>query len=426
MLALTLALFAASALLIAGTNIEGAALALPWAALALIAIADAATSPGARDVTLDGPTDVFAGEAARFTARLSASGDLPPAIDAQLEPDEGLGPAQAFSLTGRGAEAMGAVDIPARRRGVYPLRRLWLRWPSRLGLWEIVPRLPLERQLAVVPNIRPVSSGKIDVAVRSELYGIKENSAIGEGSEYHQMRDFQQGMDTRSIDWKRSARRRELVVKEMRAERNHQIILALDNGYLMREEIDGLPKIDHAVHAALATAWAAGIGGDLAGLYSFDAVPGRYIPPRPGRAAFPALRAHTADLRYQSVASNHTLALMNLGQRLERRSLIVMFSDFADTTTAELLVENLAVLGRHHVLIFATFRDPELEARVSRPAADLDMMAETVAAAAMHRERRLLLDRLGRMGILCIETAPGQLTSRVVAAYLKIKAEERV
>ena len=71
--------------------------------------------------------------------------------------------------------------------------------------------------MTAVPDVRPVSSGTIDVQVRSELFGIKENLVRGEGSDFHQLREFTSGMDPRSIDWKRSARSRRLVTKEMRA-----------------------------------------------------------------------------------------------------------------------------------------------------------------------------------------------------------------
>jgi len=177
-------------------------------------------------------------------------------------------------------------------------------------------------EIAAVPNIRSVQSGEIDVKVRSTLYGVKENILKGEGSEFHQLRDWMPGMDPRTIDWKQSARHRGLVAKEMRAERNHHVVLALDNGFLMRERIDGLPKIDHAVNAALAVAWAAGLGGDLVGLFAFDAQPRLFLPPEPGRAAFPRLRARMAGLAYESVETNHTLAMAHLHQRLRRRALL--------------------------------------------------------------------------------------------------------
>lgn len=399
---------------------------LLWAGLLGLVLTDLALTPGIRGMVLavDGPSEVYAGEIAPMQARLEASQNLPDGpIEARLDLPDGLRLDAPFSLNRdrKTGDLAGTMQIRATRRGEFDLNQVWLNWPSRLGLMDITPKITLDDSLRVVPNIRPISSGQIDVTVRSELFGVKDNRIRGEGAEFHQLRDFTTGMDTRSIDWKRSARRRDLVAKEMRAERNHQIMLCLDNGYLMREEIAGLPKIDHAVNAALACAWAAGLGGDLVGLYSYDARPNLYAPPQPARMGFARIRSQLASLSYSEVESNPTLALAHLNGQLKRRSLIIIFSDFVDSTSAELLLENMAVLGRHHVMIFVTLRAPEPEAKATNEM-DFSDIAEAVASGQIARERRMVLDKLRRMGVVCLDVEPGDLTPRLVSAYLSVKA----
>jgi uncharacterized protein (DUF58 family) len=310
------------------------------------------------------------------------------------------------------------------RRGLWRFDRLWLVWRSRLELFDFVPRLRFGAELRVVPNIRSVQSGQITTQVLSTLYGVKENRAKGEGSEFHQLKDFVPGMDVKTIDWKRSARRRALVAREMRAERNHHVIIALDVGYLMREEIDGLPKIDHAVTAALATAWAAAIGGDRVGFYAYDVRPRMFVAPAPGREAFARLRSWTAELDYVSAETNHTLALSELNARTPKRSLIIVFTDFVDTTSAELLVENIGILARRHVMIFVTLRDSETEDLVAHAPTDMEGVATLVAANQALDERRLVHERLARLGVTVVDARPAQVTARLISAYLDIKARE--
>ena len=233
-------------------------------------------------------------------------------------------------------------------------------------------------------------------------------------------------MDPRSIDWKRSARHRSLLGKEMRAERNHSIVLALDNGYLMREEIDRLPKVDHHIAAMLSLAWAGVLGGDRIGLFAFDARPRVFEPPAGGRGAFTKLRAAAARLEYRSVETNFTLAMAHLHERLRRRSLIVVFSDFVDATTAELMIENVAMLNRQHLIVFATLRDPVLRALADGPPDSLGDVARAVSAAQMLHQRRLVFERLARLGVLCIEADQQALTGRLISTYLTIKAREMV
>ncbi|MEM9011645.1 MAG: DUF58 domain-containing protein [Pseudomonadota bacterium] len=403
---------------------------VPWMALALGLLADIALSPAARDLAVDVtlPAQVFSGEeVALGVAIRPAQRRVPPgAIRLRLDLPAGLDGPDTGTIPRTEAGWDGGLQLLAQRRGVYQLDPIWLAWSSRLGLLEIVQRFAQPAELRVLPNVRPVQSGIIDAKVRASLFGVKDNDTRGQGSEFHQLRDFTAGMDPRTIDWKHSARHRALLAREMRAERNHPIILALDNGYLMREELQGLPRIDHAINASLATAWAAILGGDLVGLYCFDSAPRTYLPPAAGRATFARLQAQTAALAYRSVETNHTLALLHLAGRLQRRSMIVVFSDFVDTTTAQLLIEHLGVLSRTHVIVFVSLRDPALTAMVEHPADSLDAAAESVAAAALVRERRAVLDALGHFGILCLDVAPGQLGPALLSSYLEIKARELI
>ena len=390
-----------------------------WIILAVIVLADLAMSLTRRmTVTLNEPPETFVGETEILRLKVEPA---PAGLVGQIAWPDGL--------AGPDAVAMQEVtDIPCRavRRGSWDLARLHLIWPSRLRFFEFVPSRALETTLKVVPNIRLVQSGAITSMVQSSLFGTKENRAVGEGSEFHQLRDFVPGMDIKTIDWKRSARHHHLVARELRAERNHHVIIAMDNGYLMREEIDGLPKIDHAVTAALATAWAAALGGDLVGFFAYDARPHVFMAPEPGRTAFARLRRQTADLSYTSVETNHTLALTELKARTPKRSLIIIFSDFVDTTTAELLVENITMLSKQHVVVFVTLRDPQFEALTSTAPDTLDQVAEMVSAGQLLADRRLVMERLAALGVTVVDAKPGAVTAELISTYLDIKARELI
>ncbi|WP_299478425.1 DUF58 domain-containing protein [uncultured Roseibium sp.] len=411
-------------MIVASTALRDLAI-LPWVLLGLLIAFDMASSlRRPRNLSFEAPPEIFVGETVELRLSLESA---PAELYARLEWPEGLSGEHDIAFY-QGASGGFAASVPVRavRRGVWRLEHLWLFWESRLRLLEFVPRLDLGAELRVVPNIRQVQSGEITTTVMSTLYGVKENRALGEGSEFHQLRDFVPGMDIKSIDWKRSARRRSLVAKELRAERNHHVIIALDNGYLMREEIGGLPKIDHAVTAGLATAWAAAIGGDLVGYYSYDVRPRTFAAPAPGRTAFARLRNWTAELTYVSRETNHTLALTELNARTPKRSLIIVFTDFIDTTSAELLIENIGILAKRHLLIFVAIRDPDLETLIETAPDNLEGAATIVAANQSINERRLVLERLARMGVTIVDAKPNAVTARLISTYLEIKAREMI
>ena len=409
---------------VTGGVLRDAAL-IPWLALGMAAIADVILSPRLRTVfDLKVPAEVYVGDEA--TATLTAK-SAPSAISARLDWPDGLSGPDALTFD-RDQDGGIIAKLPIRgvRRGIWSFGPVWLTWPSRFGLFEFVFKPRISKDVRVVPNIRLVRSGQINTTVVSTLFGVKENRAVGEGSEFHQLREFVQGMDVKTIDWKRSARRRVLLAKELRAERNHHVILAIDTGYQMREEIAGVPKIDHAVTAALATAWAAAIGGDLVGHYAYDVRPRSFAKPQPGRIAFARMRSWAAELDYASHETNHTLALTELNARTPKRSLIIIFTDFVDTTSAELLVENINVLAKRHLIIFVAIRDPELEALVEEPPTDMEGVATLIAANQSVSERRLVLERLARLGVAVVDAKPGQVTSRLISTYLEIKARELI
>ncbi|AJY45608.1 DUF58 domain-containing protein [Martelella endophytica] len=402
-----------------------------WLLLGAAGIVDWVFSPGARHFTVEvnAPAEIFSGEEGIVALRLKSRDGVRPVPQAagRLRWPDGVAGPVGFMLLPESRE-IASVALPARglRRGKWRLLSVSTLRKSRLGLLDLIGNHPLDVEIAVVPNVRSITAGEVDTQLAATEFGAKAASIHGEGSEFHQLREFVAGMDTRMIDYKRSARHGALVARQMQAERNHSIVLALDNGHLMREPINGLAKIDHMINASLALAWAGIQSGDRVGLFSFDARPRLFVPPMEGRRAFAQMRSHTASLEYRLVETNHTLALSHLHQRLSRRSLVIVFSDFVDTTTAELLIENMQVLNRHHVVVFVSLRDPLLEAYRRKPVNSLNMVSEIVAAADLERERKRVLDKLSRLGVFVIETAPGGLRPELISTYLSIRSRELI
>lgn len=401
-----------------------------WLVLALAGFADVICTLPPRSVSLAlrAPSTGYVGRDLRLEFDLNARRPLPKGLALRLDTEGEVDPpADMPALTSAqpGPLTLGSV-LPLRARGKVMLRRASLIWPSRFGLWDMIAQHPLDHEITAVPDISPVLSGEINAQMLPLMDGLKDQQLRGEGSEFHQLREFTTGMDPRSIDWKRSARMRSLVARETRAERNHQIILGVDCGHLMSERVDGLPKIDRAINASLAMTWAGGLGGDLVGFYAFDSRPRLYMPPEPGRLAFPRIQAASASLLQEPAETNHTLALSHLMGRLKRRSLIILFSDFADSITSELLVENTAILARHHLVLYVALRDPALQATARGGSADLDSIAAAVTAQQMLQERAEVLERLTRLGVLCLDTTPDALTPALVSRYIDIKSRELI
>src|SRR6185312_13630166 len=119
------------------------------------------------------------------------------------------------------------------RRGIGELQQLWLRWTGPLGLVWKQTSVALEIAEPILLDIASVKQEAIRLFARDAPFGAKSQLDTGEGSEYHALRDFQAGMDLRTVDWRRSARHGALLAKEFRTERNHHVVFAVDCGRLM-------------------------------------------------------------------------------------------------------------------------------------------------------------------------------------------------
>jgi len=320
-----------------------------------------------------------------------------------------------------GEQGQAALALVPRRRGRVTVDRLWVRWHGPLSLVQLTHRVEVDRTIDVWPNVHAVHSAALQFFAREAVFGTKLQRQKGQGTEFEALRDYVPGLDHRFIDWKHSARHRQLLCKEFDTERNHHIILAFDTGYLMLEPIDGIPRLDHAIHAGLLLAWISLHSGDLVGVYGFDAAVREYLGPGRGLSSFGRIQRATAALDYHHAETNFTLGLAALNTRLKRRALVVLFTDFIDTVSAELLVDSIGRVANRHVVIFVALRGTVLERTIEAEPENFRDVAQAVVAHDFLRDRGVVLERLARFGIHCLDALPGGLSSSLINRYLLIK-----
>jgi len=422
--AAVLAALAAPLALVVAALAPAAWVIAPALALVLLAavLVDAGRAGRLLDARLIAPDDAEVGEPLTLAVRADLAGG-PARIEAAVALDPRLAPGGRATLTlAREADACtGALHLVPRRRGPAPIASLALRWTGPLGLGARQRDLALAHTVRVWPSLAAARAPALQLFLRESEAGLIARRIRGEGSQFEALAEYRPGMDRRRIDWKASARHTHLFAREYEAERNNQIVFALDCGRAMCEPVAGLPRIDRAVSAALATAWVALKGGDRAALFGFAARPEAITPFVAGTASFHRLQRAAATLDYRPQEPNFTLALATLAGKLQRRSLIVVFSEFPDPTSAELLVDAVARLARRHVVLFVTLADEELASLAARAPADMARLAEAVAADALLRQRQLVIARLHQLGVEVVEAPHAEIGTRLIDTYLAIK-----
>jgi len=421
------ALAAPIAIVIAATA-PGAWLVVPAAAVALLVLVllDGALAGRLEDWKAAAPADCEVGEPFKLVVVAELAGRAagsPPeasiAVDSRLESDGRIEMLLNYNDTDEMWEGV-AEPIPVRR-GTAQLSQIWLRWSGPLGLGARQVTHPLEQEVRIWPDLSPIRSPELQNYLRDAQFGLIARRIRGEGTQFEALSEYEAGMDRRRIDWKASARHTKLYARENESERNNQIIFAFDCGQAMCEPVEGLPRIDRAVTAALTASYVALKGGDRVSLFGFAQRPEVMTPFVGDTRAFHQLQSAAAGLDYHPEEPNFTLALASLTSRLQRRSLIVLFTDFTDSTGAELMIESVGRLAEKHVVLFVTIEDAELNELAYTEPDTLDNIAIAITADTLVRQRRIVLERLRQMGVDIIEAPWDKIGYRLIDSYLDIK-----
>lgn len=299
-----LAALAAPVAVVIGATAPQAWLVVPAAAAALLVLVllDGVLAGRLADWRLAAPADCEVGEplrvglVAEFAGRAASS-----APEAAFAADPRLAPHGRIDLRlawdGGTASWQGHAEPVPTRRGTGAISHLWLRWAGPLGLGARQVDHPLEHEVRVWPDLSPVRSPELQRFLRDAQFGLIARRIRGEGTQFEALSEYEPGMDRRRIDWKSSARQTRLYARENESERNNQIVFAFDCGQAMCEPVEGLPRIDRAVSAALTAAYVALKGGDRVALYGFAQRPELFTPFIGEARAFHRLQAAAAWAR---------------------------------------------------------------------------------------------------------------------------------
>lgn len=395
----------------------------PFTVFVLIAIDAMAILPGRRlHIGVGVPNRLYLGHTG--VASLHIEGDgcvraLP--MQALLELSGDADPSSPVS----GVMTDGRLDLQLffkpHKRGLLAVDAIWLRWQGPYGLVEAQRREVVGDTVEVVPDVKGIHEAALQFFSRDAVYGVKTQRLKGEGTEFESLCEYAPGMDSRLIDWKRSAHHRKLLCKEFRQERNHQIVMGFDTSHLMLEPIGGIPKLDHAIKAALLLGWISLYSGDLIGGCAFDMHFRNFLKPGRGMHYFTQSQRFTSALDYRTEETNFTLGLAELNSRLQRRALVVLFTEFVDSISAELLIESLQLMSRKHVVVFVAMRDPMLSAMQGAFPDSFASVAKAVIADDMLRERLIVLERIARLGVHCLDVSAQAVSTSLLNRYLMIK-----
>lgn len=346
--------------------------------------------------------------------------------DDPLEACEALGNPGAFAVGSHGTTSV-RYELTPSRRGPRAFRAVTVRYGSPLGLVARQERTELPAEVDVYPDVHAARS--LELLRRQGRQDARLGSlrVRGGDTEFERLRPYQVGDEIRHVDWRASARRDDLTVRQFQAESNQNVVFAIDVGRSMRGDTGGLTAVDHALNAALLTADVALRGGDKAGLMVFDEVPRRFVPPTGGRAGGRKLTRAVYALEAGLMATDYRAAMAFLRAQVRVRSLFIVFTNLLEPRSAKELATSVKSLLPRHLPLCVLLRDTDVEALAMGTAPEsaesrVEDLYVRAAAAESLAWRDSLIRGLRSAGVLVLDARPADLTPELVKGYLDVKA----
>lgn len=321
-----------------------------------------------------------------------------------------------------GKESQFSYMVTPPERGADYFRGAYVRTLCPLGLVYKTERIPVAEPVRVYPNILALKEfDLLKQKGRLQQVGIRKSRIKGLGTEFESLRDYAEGDDYRKIDWKASARRGKIVVRQYEQEKNQAVLVAIDIGRHMMAEVDGVRKLDRALDACLMLLHAAATSGDQVGLLVYSDRVRRYIPPRKGRNQIGIILNAIHDLVAEPVETDHLAAMSYLNMNWKRRSLLVLFTDLDGLEGAQSLTAALHPVTRRHLSVIARVADARLLTSYDQPVSTPRAFYERAAAEFLIADRRKAASVLNSAGLHNLEAQPEDLSAALVNFYFVVK-----
>lgn len=331
----------------------------------------------------------------------------------------------SFSLYLSGHEEKSIVySIRPLSRGAYTFGNCNLFVSSLLGIIQHKIVYPLQVTIPVFPSAIQVK--KHEFLLFNKLHnfqGVKKVRKIGHSYEFEQIKNYTVGDDIRSINWKATGRRSQLMVNQFGDEKSQQIYCLLDKSRAMYMPFHGLSLLDYAINSTLVISNTAIRKDDKAGILTFNEKMGSFIKAnkKPGQLKW------ITEVLYKeeesNLEANYELLYNAVSRLIKQRSLLIFYTNFESYYTLERYLPVLRKINRSHLLLVVVFKNTEIEKYSYETATDtLDIYHKTIGKKFL-MEKEMMVKELAKYGIQSILTAPQDLSAQTINKYMEFKAK---
>ncbi len=308
-------------------------------------------------------------------------------------------------------------------RGEYEFGPVWLRIHGPWQLMERQQSTDCPGVIRVLPETFASAEELIkDTGAQLQLLDRSTRSRQqGSGTEFESLSAYRDGDDPRRIDWRTTARMRQLIVRRFQVERHRDVMILIDTGRLMGSDAGQGSKLDCAVDAALNLARVALQSGDRCGVAAWDSSVRGFLPPVSGIRSLGNISQSVYDLQTRWQETDFTQIHAELQQRQSKRSLLVILSDISDAATAQLPCTALKRLSQRHLVLFVALRTPVLQEIIHAPVDSVRDGAEKSVTFRLLRDRSRALHALERSGVHVLDVEPRDVTVPLINQFVDLR-----
>jgi uncharacterized protein (DUF58 family) len=327
-----------------------------------------------------------------------------------------------------------ATRLTPRRRGDQRSGVVTTRSIGPLGLAGRQRSHPVPGQIRILPPFLSRKHLPSRLAKLREIDGLLPVLIRGHGTEFDSLREYVVGDDVRSIDWRATARRADVVVRTWRPERDRRVVIVLDTGRTSagRVGVDptaldpgGWPRLDWSMDAALLLAALASRAGDHVDFLAHDRLTRAAVFGASRTELLALLVDAMAPLEPALIESDATAMVATVQRRVRRRALVVLLTDLNASALEEGLLPVLSQLSAKHQVIVAAVADPRVD-QLAAGRADAAKVYDAAAAERSRNDRRRIASRLRHNGVEVVDASPEDLAPALADRYLAMKATGRL
>ncbi len=339
-------------------------------------------------------------------------------------PQEFFASPEEFAVrTGPRSRTTLRYEARAQKRGAFEMNTVYIRVRSRFALWNRFIKYPVKTVLHVYPDMKQLAEYALLARTnRLSLMGVRRTRKVGTDNEFERLRDYTLDDNYKHLDWRTTARRSKLTVKDFQSSQSQRIIFLLDCGRMMTNEAGGLSLLDHSLNALLMLSYVALRQGDSVGMICFSDQVHAYVPPKAGMNQMNNLLHASFDRFPKLVESRYDQAFLYLATHCQKRSLVVLLTNVIDEVNSMQIERYLASLVGRHLPLGVLMRDHRIFDIADTPPRDDAELYRAAAAADILTWRHQVLTDLEHRGVRVLDVFPEDATAPLVNKYLEIKA----